>query len=383
MIQNVWIGGQSYFSTTYNKQMTENPYPQVNAILEKLGFVSGNGLHHRNLINHHNHFHVDLRAPDRLDLPDNLEVEETVQDVPTIINIKEWESELQKLIENVGEALNLKLGDVDMFVGDLPPDISLLDQPVMIAQADQMAASDSDRERAIGVCFPAPNDNYSAENAISPKRSAAQYLRTYDDLKVAYKESGVVTILEQPKCGMLHLITESDGDRYGSGRFDPNDFRYAYLPEKGYLGDDKAVFLVEMAGVKVKVVYFFQAVEGPLGSYGFEEYCAESGYTWKISSTINSDGNVVLTSVDYLDPPLEQTQDINVDGLEAWVESLDLGSYLTDGLDITLSSLKSGALGESTNKTITLDNNANGYGWYVDLTPGLNEEFLPTANPGK
>jgi hypothetical protein len=48
---------------------------------------------------------------------------------------------------------------------------------------------------------------------------------------------------------------------------------------------------------------------------------------------------------------------------------------------VTFASLDNGALGHSNALGITLDDDANGYGWYVDLTPGLNEEFLPTANP--
>jgi hypothetical protein len=30
---------------------------------------------------------------------------------------------------------------------------------------------------------------------------------------------------------------------------------------------------------------------------------------------------------------------------------------------------------------ITLDTNAAGYGWFIDYTPYLNEEWLPTSNP--
>ncbi len=56
----------------------------------------------------------------------------------------------------------------------------------------------------------------------------------------------------------------------------------------------------------------------------------------------------------------------------------DLGSGSTQ---INFDTLVQGALGEASGISITLDDNANGYGWYIDLTPGLNEEFLPTANP--
>lgn len=51
------------------------------------------------------------------------------------------------------------------------------------------------------------------------------------------------------------------------------------------------------------------------------------------------------------------------------------------GVSISFTNLYGGALGQTTGTTITLDDNAAGWGWFIDATPGQNEEFLPTADP--
>lgn len=53
------------------------------------------------------------------------------------------------------------------------------------------------------------------------------------------------------------------------------------------------------------------------------------------------------------------------------------------GLMIDLADLPTSALAQTTNQTITFDQNAAGHGWFLDPTPDANEEFLPTANPNE
>ncbi len=168
-----------------------------------------------------------------------------------------------------------------MFVADVP-NVPPQDVPVMIAQASQAQAGDVRTMRTIGVCHPAPNEDYSLENAVSPIVEAGSYLGNFEGKNVQH--IGTITILQQPKHGILRLVTEADGNRFGEGRFDPTSGLYAYLPKKGYVGKDSAAALVEIAGVKVKVVYFFQAWAGGLGNTGLEELCGKRGYHWKISS---------------------------------------------------------------------------------------------------
>jgi hypothetical protein len=147
----------------------------------------------------------------------------------------------------------------------------------------------------MGVCYPVPNANYSGENTFLPIADAGLYLWSYEHRHV--QNIGTTTILQQPKHGILRLLSETDrGTLFDSsaGPVNPADGGYVYLPEKGYVGKDTATFLVEIAGVKVKVVYFFQAWAGGLGNYGIEMLCGKKGYHWKISSTLDSNRNSTL-----------------------------------------------------------------------------------------
>lgn len=196
--------------------------------------------------------------------------------------------------------MNLKWGEVLLFIPDMP-NVPPQEVPVMIAQANQAQVGDVRTTRTIGVCHPAPNENYSLENVVSPIGQAGFYLGYFEGKKVQY--IGTITILQQPKHGILRLVTEADrGTILNSegGPLDPASGLYAYLPNTGYVGKDSATALVEIAGVKVKVVYFFQAWEGGLGNYGLEKLCGKRGYHWKISSTLDPNRNSMLTAVDYM-----------------------------------------------------------------------------------
>ncbi len=143
--------------------------------------------------------------------------------------------------------------------------------------------------RAIGVCSPAPNNNYSAENGLAPIAVARGYFQMFEHRTVT--GTATVTVLQQPKHGVLRLVTEADrGTLFGSTAdpLDPNAGLYAYLPEQGYLGKDAATILADFSGTKVQVKYYFQAVEGPLGSYWDERWCSDTGVRWKISSTLDA-----------------------------------------------------------------------------------------------
>ncbi|MGV8934697.1 MAG: Ig-like domain-containing protein, partial [Gallionellaceae bacterium] len=65
-----------------------------------------------------------------------------------------------------------------------------------------------------------------------------------------------------------------------------------------------------------------------------------------------------------------------------------LGSGLFDssayaGITLNFADLPSGAVGQTTGTTITLDTNAAGHNWFIDPTPNQNEEWLPTSNPNE
>jgi hypothetical protein len=119
---------------------------------------------------------------------------------------------------------------------------------------------------------------------------------------------------------------------------------YAYRAEPGYVGPDKVVFWVEVAGKRFKITYELS----------------------------------VVIAVDEKSSPR--------------CVPVDLRSFEGDTLEIVLNNWRlrgepvaPGVLAETTSTgedvNITLSPTANGYGWFIDLTPSDNAEFLPTSNP--
>ena len=255
-----------------------------------------------------------------------------------------------------------------MFIPDMP-NVPPQNVPVMIAQANQAQASDVKTIRTIGVCHPASSNVYSLENVIGPIYQARDYFRLYEQKTVT--GAATITVLQQPKHGILRLVTEDDRGALfssSSGPLKPDAGLYAYLPEKGYLGKDKAVLLVEIGGVKVKVVYFFQAIGGSKGNDGIEVLCGKNGYHWKISSTTDANGNNTLTSVEYQSPITSIASVVGMD---------------ISGVNLNFADLPGGAVGQTTGTNITLDTNAAGNNWFIDPTPSSNEEYLPTSTPNE
>ena len=276
-----------------------------------------------------------------------------------------------------------------MFISDMP-NVPPQNTPVIIAQANQAQAGDVTTTRTIGVCHPAPNGDYNGENTIDPIGEAGFYLRSYEHQKV--QNIGTATVLQQPKHGTLRLLTEADRGtlfdpdrRHANEPLDPAAALQVYLPESGYLGKDSATFLVEIGGKQVKVKYYFQAL-GPgarLGNYGLEELCAKTGYHWKISTTLNPDGTSTLTSVEYQSPITDagtSTTDLAATLSASILSSLAVGP---SAVTLNIVDLPGGAVGQTVGSTITLDDNAANYNWFIDPTPADNSEFLPTSNPNE
>ena len=272
------------------------------------------------------------------------------------------------------------------------PNVPPQDAPVMIAQANQAQTGDVTKVRTLGVCTAMPNRIYSLSNVIEPVASANFYLEQYEHRKVDYNHlSGVVAILQQPKHGILRPVTQADVGtilQSGGDPVDPAAGEYFYLPETGYEGKDSAILLVETGGVKVKVKYYFHAINGDLDNEGSAPYCAPQSTFWKISSTLDTNGNNTITSVEYQSPVIDASATV--------ADTATLGTILNTSIQrslnvdgsavtVTFGSLAGGAVGQTTgegaNAGITLDTNAAGHGWFIDTTPADNSEFLPTSNP--
>jgi hypothetical protein len=288
----------------------------------------------------------------------------------------------QSLLDQVKADLNLTQGEVTMFIPDMP-NVPPQGVPVMIAQANQAQPGDVTATRTQGVCYPA---SISGQDTLSPIASAQTYLFSFDP-QISVTGSATVTILQQPKHGILRLLTEADrGTLFDSSAspVNPADGDYAFFLENGYT-KDSATFLVDFGGgLKVKVVYFFQQHEGPLGNTGWEDLCAKTGTMWKISSTLDANGTSTVTAVDYLPSLATATTPVTNTATLTSILGASLASSLdanTSGVTLTIANLPNAAVGQTVGTAITLDTNAAGYGWFVDPNPAANTDFLPTSNP--
>lgn len=292
----------------------------------------------------------------------------------------------QSLLDQVKADLNLTQGEVTMFIPDMP-NVPQQDAPVMIAQANQVKARGVSAIRAVGVCSPVPSNYYSLENVVEPIGSAQDYFQLYENRTVA--GPATVTVLQQPKHGVLRLVTQADvGTILASGGdpVDPADPGYFYLPEPGYVGKDSATIQVDFGNsLKVNVKYYFQAISGGMASDWVRTYCSKTGVYWKISFTLTPNGTSTITSVDYQTPAtVAATTPATDTATLASILGTSLASSLdanTSGITLSIADLPGGAVGETSGTSITLDTNAAGNGWYIDPNPAANTDFLPTSNP--
>ena len=140
------------------------------------------------------------------------------------------------------------------------PDVPPQYQQVMLVQAAQSPQTKAQYDRLVGVCHPIESAGMapSAVNSIEPVLSLYGYFLSQE--KKTIVGPSTVTVLEQPKHGKLedrgtfvtrHGVLTDTGER-----------KYRYLPNPGYVtGQDRAVLLVEIAGLKVKMVYTFHVVD--------------------------------------------------------------------------------------------------------------------------
>ena len=201
---------------------------------------------------------------------------------------EELHAAAQALLAEVQPHLNFEQGDVTMFVMDVPPDVPPEYAPVVIAQASQAQKNNVKTDRTIGVCHLIESQmasRLSAVNAISPLRAANGYFSQFEQREVGLE--GKVTVLQGPEHGELRLYESTQ-----SGRYFPAD--------TNYVGLDRATFLVEIGGFKVKVMYFFNVKPGfPGGTEGYDpyedkKYCPK-GPAWKISLNENDPNGSLIT----------------------------------------------------------------------------------------
>lgn len=165
-----------------------------------------------------------------------------------------------------------------MFIMDVP-NIPVQEPPLMVADASAAQNTAQKYDRVIGVCHLSANpyDPTSAQNTMSPPLAVKNYYYNYEKYKIQGPSS--VSVLKMPEHGKL-------SDEGGGS--------YSYLPEEGYLGNDRTTLLVEVGGKKVRMEYFFRVMTSVHEGEGvdpYEDNCPEKVRVWKISSITDTNGN--------------------------------------------------------------------------------------------
>src|SRR6266568_2525968 len=163
------------------------------------------------------------------------------------------------------------------------PDLQPQYAQVMIVQAGATKQGAAKTDRTLGVCQVIENPPMipggSAVNSINPIGWVKIYFSA--DEKRNVEGPGRVSVLRNPAHGTL--AADDQG-------------HYLYLPASGHLGKDSATLLVEMGGLKVRVVYSFQVVK--MINQDTEKLCPPSGVR-KISLNLD-DSNGDLISFQHL-----------------------------------------------------------------------------------
>ena len=356
-----------------------NPYENIQKVLANLGIKAASKA------GYEQQFGISLRPPALLPVAGNIEhllVTDSVFNTDTelktqLVNANSLQTIMQTLLQQAQVELNLNEGEFTMFTLDAPNTPPQQTNVVMIAQNNQNQLAAKKTERVVGVCEVVDNSErrspsgelYQNSEQISPKNSVNIYLQKYEqrnDFLDGDWNLIKTTVLSQPKHGTLTDVIVN-GTNHG----------YRYEPNSGYLGEDSIVVQVEGNGVKVKVIYYLHVLQDP-GYNPLDEECGKTGTLWKISTAPNADLTIIG-----LDSTTANLADGTYSlGLPAAFVGADYASPT-----VTFANLTGAAIGETkgegANATITLDTDAAGHGWYIDYTPYLNDDFLPTSNPNE
>ncbi|SRR6266567_1358566 len=141
-------------------------------------------------------------------------------------------------------------GEVIVFVTDMPYMPSQYTQ-VMIVQAGTEGKGAAKVNRTLGVChvienqrLPSGEPRVSAINSIDPIGWVKLYFSTDEHRQI--DGPGRASVLQNPAHGVFRSYDQGD---------------YLYIPALGYLGKDRGVMLVEMGGMKIRIVYTVHVVD--------------------------------------------------------------------------------------------------------------------------
>ncbi|MCX7155119.1 MAG: hypothetical protein NTW45_01580 [Rhodocyclales bacterium] len=148
-----------------------------------------------------------------------------------------------------------------------------------IAQASQVPKTAINQERAMGLCFGVdynPQDRQYQQgyaSSLSPEYAAAEYFKLYEKRTVAVPASSNVELAEPPKHGKVVY-----------SKFEDGSLNHQYIPDVGYVGDERIVFKVNVDRQTVKLVYLLKVTKVTTGGQVSDDvFCKKTGTQWKIS----------------------------------------------------------------------------------------------------
>ncbi|MFA5243640.1 MAG: hypothetical protein WC392_14830 [Sulfuricella sp.] len=225
--------------------------------------------------------------------------------------------------------LGLNQGEFAMFVLD-QPDMPPSMPTIMVAEkanlGQQLVAG---RLSTLGVCE-ILNLNRSSQVDVYSTIVANMYFNTYKAKIDA--ETAIVRVIRQPAHGSLE-----PNPGWNEARYVPND---------GYTGKDFFILEVEGNGYKVRLQYFLlvTADDGEVNNPACKTPGQIPGH-WKI----------------FLNPAPDYTSDI-----QPLLTYTGISNFIT----LNIADLPGTAVAQTSGPTITFDDNAAGFGWFVDATPG-------------
>ena len=357
----LWHDGNNYIGNVNLLTTGGNPYESMREVLAKLGIkTTGQS-------SFEGQFGIAVRPPTKLPTPitstPHKLVTETI--VRPVLQSQQpgadylQQSAMHDLVMQAQSELGFEPGGFNMLTLDIPDLPYQTSNVVLVAQANQKTSGGTKAEHVMGVCYVVANvpedithydaGDFPSQTLVYPYEAVSAYFSEFQhrDINIYYGNVGTIdkstsVIVQQPKRGILVHTGRGDYDAY------------YYKPDAGYFGKDSAVIQAEVNGHKVKIQYYFHSLD--TRTYQQSEVCGKKGWIWKISLA---------------DTPLHS----------ASIQSLLSFTGTNVPVTIEMTELAGNEVGSVQGATINLDTNAAGHGWFVDSTPGDNEEFLPTSNP--
>jgi hypothetical protein len=116
---------------------------------------------------------------------------------------------------------------------------------------------------------PTTGQRYSG-SSLDPQSLATIYFGLYEKREVARPPSSNVELISSPKHGKVKVYEASS--------------EYGYIPDPGYVGDDRLVFRVNVDGAPLRLVYLLKVTKMSVDAEGVHDVlCKGTGTFWKIS----------------------------------------------------------------------------------------------------